>query len=467
MTAEGGAAGTSSSRSRAHTVSGVAGSVVVAPTWRGLILLLAALVPVGMAVRFHVLLLPGLGLAVAAYVVVAVDRSRAPGARRLRVCRDHPAIFPVGRGAEVAVTVELVGWARAPVPALLRDEHPPEARASSGTQAVTLRPGAPQTLMYTLVAPARGTRSFGDVVVRAEGPLRLASRQTSVATGEDRLLVDPDLGSVQAYDALVRRGQLAELGVRSVRRHGEGTEFERVRDAVPEDSLRAINWRATARTGRLMASELIPERSQPVIVCIDHGRLMGVGAGALTKLDHALAAALLLAHVALRGGDRVGLVAFGAGISASVAPRAGRVQLGALLQAVRPLHPLETDADFDELDQHLLRTQRRRALVVIFTDVLDPDQGRSLVASTARLRRRHLPLVVTVRDPALDDAARRRPETSEDAYARAVASGLLSDRDATLRQLRLGGIDTLDADARRLSPRLVNRYLEVKRRARL
>src|SRR6202011_5999540 len=138
--------------------------------------------------------------------------------------------------------------------------------------------------------------------------------------------VEANIAAVRVYEALARRGQLAELGVRTLRLRTEGTEFERVREAVPDDPMRSINWRATARTGRLMATELMPERAQPVVVCIDHGRLMGVGAGELTKLDHAINAALLLVHVALRSGDRAGMLAFSDTVTDTLPPRAGTAQ---------------------------------------------------------------------------------------------------------------------------------------------
>lgn len=441
---------------------------VAPPTGRGLALLLAALAPLGLGVRFPGLVWPGVTLTVLAYLLLCLDGARAPGRARLAASREHPPTFPVGRASEV--TVELVAHGSTlgtGTPARVRDEHPVDVPASLEVQSAILRDAVPTTLHYTLTPPARGVRRFGDLVVRVPGPWRLSTRQTSLALGEDAVVVDPDLSSVRAFEALARRGQLAELGVRALRRRGEGTEFERIREAVADDPLRSINWRATARTGRLMATELIPERAQTVVVCIDCGRLMGVGAGALTKLDHALSAALLLAHVALRTGDRVGMVAFAAGVTAAVPPRAGRVQLGALLEAARPLHPAGVEADFDNLGEYLERTQRRRALIAIFTDIVDPDQGQSLVAQCRRLQRRHLPLVITVRDPAVDEAARARPRRVSDAYSRAVAASMLSDRAAVLRTLRASRIHTIDADARALSPRLVNRYLEVKRRARL
>ncbi|HYL70747.1 MAG TPA: DUF58 domain-containing protein, partial [Candidatus Dormibacteraeota bacterium] len=302
--------------------------------------------------------------------------------------------------------------------------------------------------------------------VRAEGPWRLGWRQLAADTAET-IAVDADISAVRVYEALARRGQLAELGVRTVRLRSEGTEFERVREAVPDDPLRSINWKATARSGRLMATELMPERAQPVLLCIDHGRLMGVGAGELAKLDHAVNAALLLAHVALRSGDRAGLMAFSDRVTVTLPPRGGAVQLRRFLDAVRTLQGEEIESDYDSAFTHFSRWQTRRSLVVVFTDVLDADQAAALITQCARLRRRHLPLVVTVRDPAVEDVTRAAPRQGADAYARAVAAGLVADREDALRLLQRSGVETIDADARTLSPRLVNRYLELKRQARL
>jgi uncharacterized protein (DUF58 family) len=185
----------------------------------------------------------------------------------------------------------------------------------------------------------------------------------------------------------------------------------------------------------------------------------------LTKLDHAVNAALLLANAALRHGDRVGMLSFDDRITTLLRPRAGRTQLRALLDAVQPLRPGDTEADYDAAFGFLDSWQRRRSLLAIFTDVIDPDQSNALLRQCARLRRRHFPLVITVRDPAVDDASRQSPVDARTTYGRAVASGLLSARDDSLLLLQRSGVSTLDADARTLSPRLVNRYLELKRRA--
>jgi uncharacterized protein (DUF58 family) len=425
-------------------------------TRRALALLLTTLVVVALGAAAPVLLVPGLSLFVIAAVLLVVDSRRAPGPDRVSVERRNDPLFSVGVANPVTLSV------RAPRTAslLLRDAAPPAMLAS----ARMLRLRGAGELAYTLTPRSRGDAGFGRVHVRSLGPWGLATRDFTSAA-ETTVRVDADISAVRVYEALARRGQLEELGVRTLRRHGEGTEFERVRDAVPDDPLRFINWRATARTGRLMATELSPERDQPVIACLDHGRLMGVGAGPLTKFDHAVNAALLLLHVALRTGDRAGLVAFADRVTATVDARSGSAQLRRLLDALGPLKPTEVESDHAAALAEVGTHQRRRALIAIFTDIVDRDQAAALIAQCALLRRRHLPLVITVRDPAVVDMARARPGNAAAVYARAVAEGIDSERAAAVRLLRAGRVDVIDADARTLSPRLINRYLELKRRA--
>ncbi len=424
-------------------------------TWRGAGLLLVAVAVIAGGAQATAVFVVGLVLFVAVLLGIAVDSRRAPGKAVLQVERECNDLLSVG----VANRVTLAITARAAgASAIVHERIPARLHPSQTRWNVRL----PARLEYTVTPVARGDVVLGPAVVRVIGPWRIGWRQTTVATTRPAR-VDPNLAAIDVYEALARRGQLAELGLRTMRLRTEGSEFDRVREAFPDDPLRAINWRATARTGRLMATDLIPERAQPLVICLDHGRLMGIGAGELTKLDHAINAALLLVHVALRAGDRAGMLAFSDTVTGTLPPRAGTAQLRRFLDATRPIQPGETEADYDDALAYFSRWQTRRSLVVIFTDVLDPDQGKALIRQCVRLRRRHLPLVVTVRDPALDDAATAVPRSGDDAYARAVAGGLIADRDDTLRMLRSSGVETIDADARTLSPRLVNRYLDLKR----
>lgn len=427
-------------------------------TSRALALVLAPLVLVAAGAAAAALVLPGVILFAAAIVAVVVDARRAPGRDRVEVTRRCDRLFSVG--APNLVTLDVRSPSRAAL--LLRDEAPPAMVASAQVQ----RLRGPGAVTYTLTPPARGDATFGLVRVRSRGPWGLGTRDFSAAAPLT-VRVDADISAVRTYEALARRGQLQELGVRTQRRPGDGTEFERVRESVPDDPLRLINWRATARTGRLMTTELSPERDQPVLACIDHGRLMGVGAGALTKLDHSLNAALLLLHVALRTGDRAGLVAFADRVTVTVDPRGGATHMRRLLDAVGPVRAGEIESDYAAALTEVRSRQRRRALIAIFTDVVDSRQAGDLIAQCAQLSRRHLPVVITVRDPAVEDALRATPRSSADVYGRAVASGIAAARGDALRTLRAGRVDVIDADARTLSPRVVNRYLELKRRAAL
>ncbi len=428
-------------------------------TWRGAGLLLASILVIASGAAVPALIIAGGVLLALSAGMIVVDSRRAPGAAALTVDRDCADLLSVGVPNRVTLTVT---GRTAGATAILHERVPAALHASRVRWSVRL----PAGVEYTVTPVARGDSSLGAAVVRVDGPWRIGWRQTTVGRAR-AVRVDPNLSAIDVYEALARRGQLAEIGLRTMRLRTEGSEFERVREAFPDDPQRSINWRATARTGRLMATELIPERAQPLVICLDHGRLMGIGAGELTKLDHAINAALLLVHVALRSGDRAGMLAFADTVTSTLPPRAGASQLRRFLDATRPIRPGETEADYDDALNYFSRWQTRRSLVVIFTDVLDLDQGKALIRQCARLRKRHLPLVVTVRDPALDDAANAVPRSGDETYARAVAGGLIADREDTLRVLHRSGVETIDADARTLSPRLVNRYLDLKRRARL
>ena len=422
-------------------------------TTRGIVALLVAIALVAVGAGVPALFVPALVLVVLVLLAVFVDGRRAPAVRVTRECDE---LFSLGAPNTVHLRVDAPPRARVQV----RDGAP----ASLADTAPVLTVGGSAEVAYTLTPHTRGNLVFGPASVRTTGPLGLGTRDSQSGDARE-VRVDADISAVRVYEALARRGQLQELGMRTLRRRGEGTEFERIRDAVPDDPLRAINWRATARTGHLMSVELMPERDQPVIVCLDHGRLMGVGAGELTKYDNAVNAALLLLHVALRTGDRAGLVTFADTVSTTVAPRPGNAQLRRILDAIGTVMPGEIESDYSVIAAGIERIQRSRALVVVFTDVVDADQVAALAVQCRALARRHLPLVVGVRDPAVEDTVRERPADVAGAYRRAVATGIVADRLAAVQRLRAGGVDVIDADARTLSPRVVNRYLELKRRA--
>jgi len=312
----------------------------------------------------------------------------------------------------------------------------------------------------------RGDYQFGDLNLRWLGPLGLVVRQARTkAAGPVK--VYPNLLDVRRYDLMLRRNRLQEIGLRHTRQFGEGTEFERLREYLPDDEFRRIDWKATARRNRPITVEYQTERSQNVIAVLDTGRMMQSPVAQIAKLDYVVNAVLLLAYVATGKGDKIGLMTFADEVTRFIGPRQGRGQFYRMLELLYAVEAEPVEPDYRRALSYLALKQRKRSLVVIFTDLSGGVSMQSLVSHVAVLARRSLPLVVTISDPDVHAAARQRPQDSLGVYQRAAAAQLLDDRQLTLDYLRRQGVLTLDVPANHLSIAVINRYLELKARTRL
>ncbi|HEY0096003.1 MAG TPA: DUF58 domain-containing protein, partial [Archangium sp.] len=257
---------------------------------------------------------------------------------------------------------------------------------------------------------------------------------------------------------------LVNLGLRQLRRDGRGSEFARLRDYAQGDSVREVDWKATARRTRPVTRVMESERSQSILICVDAGRSMAAQVDGLTKLDHAVNAALFLAFVAVRNGDRVGLAVFADGVKAYLPPAAGRLQYRKILDTLYSTTPSLTYVDYLALFKELNVRLTRRSLLCVFTDFLDEEQASTMVAPLHRLARRHVPLCLSVRDTALAALLRTEPAGPEQAFQQAVASELLTDRESLKAKVSAGGVQMLDVQPDELSLAAVNRYLDIKAR---
>ena len=434
------------------------------PTRRLYLLLLATALPLALDEALPGLWLGtplGFGLLILALLI---ERRLGPDGRGLEARREIAERLSLGLENPIEVVVRN-GSARA-LALRVRDELPPELPSSRLLLGGRVRARDETRLRYTVTPPRRGDFLFGRIVVRWRGALGLAWRQRAFAA-EQTIKVYPNLRDLRRYDLLVRRGLLSDAGSRLARRFGPGTEFERLREYVPDDEYRRINWLATARRGLPIANEFETERSQNVLVMLDSGRLMAAVADGLTKLDHALNAGLLLTYAASLRGDRVALLSYADGVSSFLPPRRGRRAFLEILDRLYRLQAEPTESDHAAAFTYLAARNPRRSLLVLFTDLSDPEPARALTAHLARASGRHLVAVCTVSDPALTEPAERPARDAQQLYEKLVAQRLLEERRQVLRGLALRGVITLDVQADRLSAQVVATYLELKARGRL
>lgn len=431
------------------------------PTPRAALLLAAGALPALLAAGSPGALWLVLAVDLAVLAAAAADARWTPGPGALAA--ERRVREPLSAFAPNRVTLALSSRARRPLRLDLADAPPPELDSAGHRRRLVLQAGQQSLLEYDAVPRRRGEVRFGNLHVRARGPLGLAARQWRIPLART-VSVYPDLRGL----AVATGAERAEEGRARVRGPYEGREFAALRPYRPGDDVRSIDWKATARRGAPVVREWQPERNQAVWLLLDCGRrLSGRLRDGRTKLDHAVDAALAVARAAALRGDRVGAVLFGAEVGQVVLPGAGREGLGALAGALHRAEPRLEEPDYGAAFDALAGRQRRRALVVLFTDLSDPDSGAELRARAARLARRHLVLVAAVADSELSDAAAARPAGTEEAFARVAAERILEEREQAAAALAAEGVRVESAPATGLVAAVVGRYLAVKRRGEL
>jgi uncharacterized protein (DUF58 family) len=368
-------------------------------------------------------------------------------------------------GAQNVVRVRVRNGTPVPLRLELRDA-PPEVMPSDLPEepfVFTAPPGGRHVAWYHLTPHARGDYAFGDVMLRVRGRLGMVHRLWRVPM-EQHVKVYPNLLETARFNLMARKGRLQQAGIRAARLQGAGREFESLRDYMPDDEMRRIDWKATARRGKLVARQYEVERSQSVMLVLDVGRTMRAEVDGIAKLDYAINAALLLAYVATLSDDRVGLLVFADTVQTYLPPKKGRSQVYAILDALYNAQATLEEPDYRGALAYLRARWRRRSLMVCFTDLWDADSSRQTIAELASLQPRHLVATVTLLDTTLLRAAEQLVETAETAFQKAVAMQVLEDRRKATGLLSQRGVLVVDSPADKLSAELVNRYLEVKER---
>jgi uncharacterized protein (DUF58 family) len=279
--------------------------------------------------------------------------------------------------------------------------------------------------------------------------------------------VYPNLPASRLKASIAEAIRHREAGLRPLRQLGEGRQFESLRSYVPGDDPRHLDWKASARRRKLIVRQYEEERRQQVLLVLDAGRLLTADVAGEARIEHVVRSALWLAFAANHHDDNVGIMVFSDDVHQYVMPQRGRRGLHQILDVLAAVQPRLVESDYPAAFRYLAVRNRKRALTVLFTDVIDQLASEALVANVASLRPRHLPLVVTIRNPDLDAVASHRPTGSEGAFRKAAAEELLAERDQALFQMQRRGAMVLDVHPRHASRAVVDRYLDLKRRGKL
>ncbi len=398
------------------------------------------------------------------FLLFLLDAFLAFRSKTFRIRRERPARLSVGVHNDIVLVLE--NTARRALRVRIRDEPPATFPAEPTLMEATIPPHGWARLGYRLLPTDRGNFEFGNIYLRYRGPLGLAWIDRTVAAGET-VQVYPNLLEVRRYEALVRTTLVRAGGYRSRRLPGAGREFSHYRDYTVDDDYRHINWKATAHRGKPITAVFESEHSQDIIFCLDIGRMMAARVGMLTKLDHAINAVLMLTHVSQTFQDNLGLLVFSHTVHLYLPPAKGRAQHAHFLQALYGVKPELCYVNYREAFDYLIARHPKRALVMVFTDLLDSVVSAEYRDASRLLRRFHLPLTLAVADVPLQKLAAQVPQTPEQLYDILVARELLQGRAELLQNLERQGIMVLDTVPERLTVDAVNRYLALKTGARI
>ncbi|KJZ34183.1 DUF58 domain-containing protein [Pseudomonas fluorescens] len=399
------------------------------------------------------------GLLLALLTLALLDGIRLKRLPSPRLQRKMPGSLALGRWGEVRL--ELEHDFEQPLTVQIFDHVPEGLSFENLPLSVELQPGQHSQIGYRLRPLKRGHFTFEHCEINLPSPLGLWSdkRLLNVA---DNTRVYPDFARLYGGQLLAVDNWLSQLGVRQRQRRGLGLEFHQLREFREGDSLRQIDWKATARQRTPIAREYQDERDQQIIFMLDCGRRMRSQDGELAHFDHALNACLLLSYIALRQGDAVGLSTFASDRPHYLAPVKGTEQLKVLLNTVYDLNSTQRPADYQAAANQLLARQKRRALVVLVTNLRDEDD-EELLTAVKRLSKQHRVLVASLREDLLDTLRHTPVQTLPEALAYCGTVDYLNERAELHERLSAHGVPVLDARPSELGAEMVTRYLGWKK----
>jgi uncharacterized protein (DUF58 family) len=390
-------------------------------------------------------------------VAVVVDVALAARIPDVQLHRSGPATCRLGEVVDITLTVTNTG--RRHARGLVRDAWPPSAGAEPRQQRLDVPSGERRRLVTTLTPTRRGDRAAAHVTVRTVGPLGVACRQRRLQAPWIVQVLPPFTSRKFLPEKLAKLRELD--GSVTLTRRGQGTEFDSLREYVDGDDVRSIDWRATARRGDVLVRTWRPERDRRVVCVLDTGRTSAARVGDTPRLDVALDACLLVAAVAARAGDKVDLLAADCAVRASVEGASRNDVLPKFVQAMAGLQPALVESDAELVVAEVVRRERKRGLVLLFTALDAAPVEHGLLPVLGGLTSRHTVVLAAVGDPRVSELAARRGD-AEAVYDAASAERALAERRRMTAQLHRRGVQVVDQPADVFASRVADTYLALK-----
>ncbi|MFV2039376.1 MAG: DUF58 domain-containing protein [Acidimicrobiales bacterium] len=396
--------------------------------------------------------------------LLIVDAFAAPSPALVTVTRVLPSFMTVGQRSRVEWQVQ--NPTNRTLTIAVADQLAPSLGADD-RRFRTILPAQGSARATTAIAPTRrGLFEVNDITVRVRGPLGLAARQRTRYV-PSLLRVHPPFRSRDQAELRIRKARVLEVGVRSTRGRGGGTQFDQLRDYQSDDEFQRIDWAATARSQRPIVRTYRAERNQVVVQLLDNGRVMAGRVDGVPRVEHAMDAVMMLTAVAGHLGDKAGLIAFDRQVRAVVPPAAGKRQISPVTEAMFDLEPSLHESDYRSAFMYTLARFRRRSMLVLYTDLVEQAVGETLLPALPLIAGHHVLVVAAVQDPSVVRWAHGRPADSVEAYRQAAALATLADRGRATAALRGLGATVIDAPPGELASRLADVYLGIKATGRL
>lgn len=377
----------------------------------------------------------------------------------IHVQRTWQERFNLGETNKIKLKVE--NLSNQPFHFILYEGFPIEMQERSRSFGGMLAAGGERTFDYTFTPKSRGEFSFGDITVRIRSVFFLVSRRVEISAS-GKFHVYPSVLQMKKYELLVFHQQKVNSGIKKIRRLGNNSEFEQIKNYIQGDDLRTVNWKATSRKNELMVNQYQEEKSQSVYCIIDKSRNMEMDFDGLSFLDYSINASLVLSNIAIRKGDKAGLITYSDKIGTVLPAERSAGQMRRMIEALYNQRTRFKEASYDLLYQSIRRSVRSRSLIVLFTNFESEFTLKRALPILRQINQKHVLVVVMFENKELQDLAFGETDSLLEVYQSTVAERMISYKSMLAQTLRQNGIHTVLTLPEDLSVNTINKYLELK-----